>query len=165
MSDNFSILSKLTENRAWARTVQSFLEDSKPKPWGHEDFDTYWIVAGHHIREQVANDHLLASFLRRVLPPYRGGTIVLYRGENKQRFAAGVIGLSWSTNVNIATMFAQGLNGVGNGGILLRAQFEPLAVITEPNAHSLYLGEHQYTVDPAFYQDITVLAEFPSEST
>ena len=164
MGDNFAVLTKLTESGAWGRTVRSMLELSAPHPWGDEDFGTHWIVAGHRIREQVAEDRVLASFLRRVLPPYRDGSVVLYRGESKQRFVAGALGFSWSHSESVAIMFARGLNAVGAGGMLLRAELDAPAVISGPNAHSRYLGEHQYTVDPAVCNGVEVVAEFPSNA-
>ena len=163
MGDNYAVLTKLTEAGAWGRTVRSILEGAPP-PWAGEDFCTHWIVAGHRIREQVAEDHVLARFLRQSLPPYTNGPVVLYRGENKQRFSAGAIGFSWSRSESVATMFARGLNAVSGGGLLLRAQLDAPAVIAGPNAHSRYLGEDQYTVDPAFCQGVAVVAEFPSNA-
>ena len=164
MGDNFAVLTELTETGAWGRTVRSMLDLRVPQPWGNEDFGTHWIVAGHRIREQVAEDRVLATFLRQVLPPYRDGPVVLYRGESKQRFAAGVIGFSWSTSETVAVMFARGLNAVGGGGVLLRAELDAPAVIAGPNAHSRYLGEHQYTVDPTGCNGVAVVAEFPSNA-
>ena len=163
MGNNFAVLTKLTDAGAWGHTVQSIC-DGGPHPWGNEDFDTYWIVAGHRIREQVVEDSVLASFLRQVLSPYRDGPVVLYRGENQQRFSAGAIGFSWSRCESVATMFARGLNAVGRGGVLLRATLDAPAVIAGPNRHSQYLGEDQYTVDPALCRGIAVVAEFPSNA-
>lgn len=163
MGDNFALLSMLTETGAWGRTVRSVVGGG-PRPWGNEDFGTHWIVAGHRIREQVAEDRLLAKFLRQVLAPYQDGSVVLYRGENQQRFSAGAIGFSWSSDGSVAAMFARGLNAVKGGGVLLRAQLDAPAVIAGPNAHSRYLGEHQYTVDPALCQGITIVAEFSSDA-
>jgi hypothetical protein len=164
MSDNFTVLSQLTESETWHHTVRSILETGAQHPWGDENFGTYWIVAGHRIREQVAEDRLLAIFLRQFLPPYGDGPVVLYRGENRLRFNSGAVGFSWSQSESVASMFARGLNAVRGGGLLLRAQLDAPAVIAGPNAHSLYLGEHQYTVDPALCHDVTVVAEFPSSA-
>ena len=56
-------------------------------------------------------------------------------------------------------MFGRGLNAVGAGGVLLRARFEPEAIISGPNAHSNYLGEKQFTIDP-FAQTAIAAVEF-----
>ena len=162
MGSNFAVLEGLTESASWGEVVAQVLGGG-PTPWGNEEFGTYWIVAGHRIREQVANDRVLIQFLRRVLPPYRGSPVVLFRGESRERFLAGKVGLSWSKDQAIAEMFAGGLNSIG-GGLVLRAVFDPEGVIAEPNAHSLYLGEHQYTVDPGAAHCIEVIAEFASNA-
>ncbi len=163
MGSHFAVLEELTESAAWRVTVAQVLGGGPTLPWGHEDFCTYWIVAGHRIREQVANDRVLVQFLRKVLPPYRGASLVLFRGESRERFSAGKIGLSWSKHRAIAEMFAGGLNSHG-GGLVLRAAFAPEAIIAAPSAHSVYLGEHQYTVDPSAAERIEVVGEFSSNA-
>lgn len=160
MGGNFAVLERLTDSASWGEIVAKVLRGDLALPWGYEDFGTHWIVAGHRIREQVANDRALVQFLRKVLPPYSGAPLVLFRGESRERFLAGRIGLSWSTDQGVAEMFAGGLNSVG-GGLVLRAAFDQGGIIAEPNAHSRYLGEHQYTADPSAARRIEVVVEFP----
>ncbi|ATS52144.1 conserved hypothetical protein [Xanthomonas citri pv. fuscans] len=164
MRSNFAVLEKFTESAAWSEVVADVLGGIPELPWGYEDFGTHWIVAGHRIREQVANDRVLAQFLRKVLPPYSGASLVLFRGESRERFSAGKVGLSWSKDRAIAELFARGLNSIG-GGLVLRAAFCPEGIIAAPNAHSFYLGEHQYTVDPSAADRIEVVGKFPSNAT
>jgi len=163
MGSHFAVLEELTESGAWKATVAEVLGGRPELPWGKEDFCTHWIVAGHRIREQVSDDRVLVQFLRKVLPPYRGASLVLFRGESSERFSAGKVGLSWSKDRDIAEMFAGGLNSHG-GGLVLRATFPPEGIIAAPNAHSVYLGEHQYTVDPSAAQQVEVVGEFPSNA-
>jgi hypothetical protein len=94
-----------------------------------EVFDTYWIEAGHRIREQVADDAVLAAMLRQVLKPYTGPGVVLYRGENTARWRAGTVGFAWTQERDVAEMFGAGLNAIHSGGVLLRGAFEPSAII------------------------------------
>lgn len=161
MGNCFAILEELTKTSSWGDVVEKSLDGKSELPWGNEDFGTYWILAGHRIREQVANDLTLERFLHKVLPPYTGGPLVLFRGESRERFLADKIGFSWSQDQTVAEMFAAGLNSVG-GGLVLRAIFDPAGILTGPNDHSRYLGEHQYTVYPSAAQGIEVVAEFPS---
>lgn len=125
-----------------------------------EVFGTYWIEAGHRIREQVGDDDLLVQFLRLALPRYTGDGAVLYRGENLTRWQTGTVGLAWSLQIDVARMFAGGLNAVGSGGVLLAARFSTSAIISGPNSHSQYLGEDQFTVDPRYAEDVLVLEHF-----
>lgn len=136
------------EQGQWAEYAMSLLSEQKLTSETVDQFGTYWIEAGHHIREQIGNDRLLVCLLRHLLPPYEGEAIELFRGENRDRWKCGAIGLAWSANADTARMFGSGLNAVGSGGVLLKAQFEPKAIIGGPNAHSKYLGESQFTVDP-----------------
>lgn len=57
-------------------------------------------------------------------------------------------------------MFGRGLNAVHPGGVLLSAFAPPSAIIAEPNAHSRYLGEDEFTVDPKMLTDIVVLKRY-----
>ena len=141
--------------------VESVVLDSGPLPTERAAFDTYWIEGGHRIREQVADDRLLTLFLRSVLPPYSGAPITLFRGENRDRLSAGSIGLCWTPDSKVAQMFASGLNATGSGGALLKATFSASAIISGPNAHSVYLGEQQFTVDPFAIGDLRTVAVFP----
>lgn len=129
-------------------------------PFTVDDFETYWIEAGHKIREQIANDIKLCALLRALLPPYSGEVKTLYRGENKGRFDRGTIGLNWTTEYDIARMFAGGLNAIDGGGVLLIAGFPACKIIAGPARHSIYLQEHQFTVEPPPLQEVELLEYF-----
>ena len=53
-----------------------------------------WCHHGDHIRQSVNNDILLIDALRKLLPPYRGGDKLLYRGESAENYKRGTYGLS-----------------------------------------------------------------------
>ena len=55
-------------------------------------FHTQWHVCHHFLRELVDDDDLLIDLLWVWLPRYQGPNLVLYRGENIDRFDAGRIG-------------------------------------------------------------------------
>lgn len=154
-------LRKNTERREWRSIVLRSVK-ARRAPFAAELLDIYWIEGGHRIREQVGDDHALAAFLRISLTPYRhkaGEPLVLFRGENIDRLRAGRIGFAWTPSRATAEMFGSGLNAVGRGGVLLRAQFG-VEIIAGPCGHSQYLGEEQYTVDPTPQLDYEVLGEY-----
>lgn len=151
----------VTASRAWGGLARELVAAGKPLP-DLEAFDTYWIEAGHRIREQVADDALLLKMLRLQLPAYAGPRVILYRGENLARLRSGALGFSWSQDREVASMFGRGLNGVHGGGVLLRGTFEASAVVSGPNAHSGYLGEDQFTVDPYAATVIEQIEVFPA---
>ena len=152
---------KITELKSWSSFALSLLDEQELSMEAIESFGTYWIEGGHHMREQIANDQLLIHLLRRILLPYDGGPIVLFRGENRGRWDNRSIGLAWTSNIETARMFGRGLNAVRFGGVLLKACFQPEAIISGPNGHSRYLDEDQFTVDPSCFPSITPIEFFP----
>ena len=127
-----------------------------------KQFHSVWIEFGAKIRHQVGDDRRLASLMRTLLPSYRGEGLRLFRGENVDRYSHGRLGFCWTSVIEKAQMFGSGLNAShGAGGILLSAMISPASIIAEPNEHSVYLGEHEYTVDPFTFGDVEVLERYP----
>lgn len=145
----------------WREVAAQIISGSAQLPSSVEDFETYWIEAGHKVREQIADDPKLCELLRATLPAYSGDDKTLYRGENKWRFQHGIIGLNWTTEEKVARMFASGLNAINGGGALLRATFPAHKIIGGPNKHSIYLQEYQFTVDPPQLKLVELLEYFP----
>jgi len=126
-----------------------------------------FIEFGHHVREKLDDDRLLVSSLRQLLPEFAGAAssqgIVLYRGENFDRYQEGRVGLCWSSKRSVAEMFGGGLNAmVGEGGVLLQAYAPAHAVLAGPNPHSRWLGEEEYLLDPRMLRDVEVVARYPN---
>lgn len=101
------------EQGHWAAYAAALLSMRKLPSEAMDQFGTYWIEAGHHIRDQIGDDRLLVCLLRHLLPPYEGKVIELFRGENRDRWKIRAIGLAWSTSAETARMFGSGLNAVG----------------------------------------------------
>ncbi len=125
-----------------------------------ERFHTQWHVCHHFLRELVDNDDLLIDMLWVWLPRYVGPDLVLYRGENIDRFEARRIGTAWTDKQGTAEMFARGLNAVGKGGVVLRVTAPSTAIIAGPSKHSLYLGESEFTIDTGRLAGIEAIARF-----
>lgn len=155
-------LRQVTAQKRWASHALSLISTQPPSTRSAEDLGTYWVEAGHHIREQLADDGLLVQLLRHILPPYDGGEMILYRGENQERWESCKVGPAWTSNPHTAKMFARGLNAVGRGGVLLKGSFDSRAIISGPNGHSHYLSESQFTVDPTFAIAVTAVEFFPA---
>lgn len=155
-------LRDLTRQAAWRELASTLLSGAVVAPELAASFSTYWIEGGHHVREQVGDDHQLVLLLRKLLPPYAGAPVELFRGENAERWSLGLTGLAWTPDREVAEMFGRGLNAVRGGGVLLRGVFDAGAIICGPSAHSRYLGEGQFTVDPFVPVALAVLERYPS---
>ena len=151
----------IAQQKCWGSYATLFLDDEGAVSDALDSFGMYWIEAGHIMREQIANDQLLVRLLRRFLRPYTGMPVELYRGENWNRWQNRSIGFAWTSGVEVARMFGRGLNAVQSGGVLLRANFKPEAIISGPDDHSKYLGEDQYTIDPFSLSDVSAVELFP----
>jgi hypothetical protein len=153
-------LRRITATASWRVVADTVVIDQGSLAFSPEDFSVYWIEAGHRIREQVSDDRLLCKLLRYLLPRYSGGSVTLYRGENRGRWQARQVGFSWTQDIEVARMFARGRNATRTGGVLLGALFSPEVIITGPSAHSVYLGEGEYTIDPFLAPELNVLEEY-----
>lgn len=64
---------------------------------------------GHRVRDEVDDDRLMVSALRQLLPKFATMTdpkgMVLYRGENFDRYQLGRVGLCWTPKREVAEMF------------------------------------------------------------
>ncbi|WP_223448227.1 hypothetical protein [Pseudomonas sp. BF-R-19] len=128
-------------------------------------FHTQWHVGHHHIRALVDDDDLLMDMLWKWLPRYNGSELLLYRGENLDRFELGRIGTAWTDKESVAKMFASGLNAEGRGGVILETTGTANSIIAGPSAHSIYLREYEYTLDRRRLSTISLKCHFsPRES-
>lgn len=125
-------------------------------------FHLHWTVRGFRAREELGDDSLLADALQRLLPPYDGPDLTLYRGEQAARAAAGRFGFGWTPARSVAEMFASGLCATyAGGGVLLSAEMPAAGIIAAPSAHSAYLGEFEHIIDPRLLGTVTEIARFP----
>lgn len=151
---------KVTDEKRWLSEAEKILKNNKFSEQFIFDFHTIWTVSGHHIRQQINDDIKLANLLRHVLPKYNGNTIMLFRGENQERWNKQQIGFCWTTNKETAQMFGRGLNSIHSGGLLIACNCERDWIISNPSKHSKYLGESEYTVESKLLKDIKILSQY-----
>ncbi len=122
-----------------------------------------WTISGHRIRTYVDDDELIIKAFRRSHMPYDGPGILVYRGEIARQVEQNRIGLNWTPNRACAEGFADGLcrtHGPDSRGcysVVLSALAPPKAIIAVPNAHSIYLGEEAYVIDPICLEQLSVM--------
>ncbi len=150
----------LKQNRCLS--VQNILLEREISAEQKEDVHTFWTECGHRVREKIKSDLRLELILRNALPAYTGVKITLYRGENIERYSQQKVGFCWTENQETARMFARGLNSQPTGGILLQYTFDREQIIAPPSKHSIYLGEHEYTIAPSTicFNKMTIIESF-----
>lgn len=151
---------------AWRQACIDLITDA-PSTVDADAAHSCFTEFGHRVREKIDDDRLLISALRQLLPAFVGAEtgkcLALYRGENVDRYQAGRIGLCWSATRGTAEMFGSGLNAmVGQGGCLLKAYAPAHAIIAGPNAHSRWLGEEEYLIDPRLIENIELVVRYPN---
>jgi hypothetical protein len=120
-----------------------------------------WTVNGGHLRNKIRDDELILRVLKRTMPGYQGDGLTLFRGECTFLYEQKKIGFCWSSDIEVAKKFAQGLNALESGGVLLEAYVPPEAILTGPNFHSSeHLREFEYTCDPTNFHVIKTLQYF-----
>ncbi|WP_449101776.1 hypothetical protein [Pseudomonas veronii] len=144
----------------WRTFIRDLASCAPTNPVVVDRFHTQWHVGHHHIRALVEDDELLMDMLWKWLPRYNGSELLLYRGENLDRFELGRIGTAWSDKESVARMFAGGLNAEGRGGVILETTATADSIIAGPSAHSIYLGEYEYTVDRRRLSTINLKCHF-----
>ncbi len=151
---------KITESSRWKDECGALLKRGSFSPEFIKAFHTHWVENAHRIRSQIGDDACLIELLRHIFPRYEGKDILLYRGENIDRFKTSSTGLCWTQDIEVARMFARGLNAVNTGGVLLSSICKKDWVIAGPNAHSNYLGEGEYIVDVLKMSNIEAVETF-----
>ena len=111
-------------------------------------FVKVWFKYGAKLRQESNDDLLLIKALRKVMPPYRGGDMTLYRGESASNRDKRTYGVCWSAQKYIARQHAEGNIGghpYGEGGSRpLQAKVPASAIITHIGADTV---EDEYLVD------------------
>lgn len=151
---------KIDRSDAWREACERVLDRNIPLA-DRDNVQCLFVEFGHRIRERISDDQLMTKLLRRLLPPYTGEDIQLFRGENSNRYRQDQIGFCWTPKREVAEMFASGLNAmVGDGGVLLSSVVKGPAIIAGPNSHSRWLGEEEYWVSPAELERVVVVGTF-----
>jgi hypothetical protein len=154
----FDVLEKGVASEAFRAVARL---DEVPATIRHA-FPSYWIEDGNSIRMEVDDDGVLTAAMRKLLPPYRGPGMVLFRGDSASNHSQGSHGLSWSSDEDVARSFAEGRWRVVDGGsVLLRCVASPEAIIWTPSDDN---GESEYVVDRRRVTRVEVLERFSQTS-
>ncbi|MFZ0848223.1 MAG: hypothetical protein WAO08_03330 [Hyphomicrobiaceae bacterium] len=82
-----------------------------------------WLQWGDRLRGEVSNGRVL-------LPKYRGPAMTLFRGETMWNRRHRTYGMSWSTDVEVASRFTNGRHRTCQGGsVVLKTRAPAEAII------------------------------------
>lgn len=152
--------------KSYRRLIKHASKAKTVPPAFRERFHTAWTVEGFRWREAVDDDALISRALRAILTPYEGTSLTLFRGERAAQHDTGKLGFNWTQKREVAEMFASGLCSLyEGGGILLTATAPTAAIISPPSAHSQYLGEDEFIVDPDLLTQVVQLVRYPQSNS
>ncbi|WP_413437096.1 hypothetical protein ACFDAU_11775 [Sulfuriferula sp. GW1] len=152
------------DDKMWRSVFEYMLNNSHSMPFDKPNVHTLWTVNGGHLRRKIKDDDLILSVLEIALPGYSGKGLILYRGECRFLYDENKIGFCWTPEIDVALMFASGLNSLESGGVLLKAYAPPSAIMASPNDHSAkQMREFEYTCNPHLLLDVEVVRLFEKQ--
>jgi hypothetical protein len=123
-----------------------------------ERFVWVWLEWGDSLRSQVNNDVVLLDALWKLLPPYKGPAMTLYRGELFANRQYRTYGMSWTKYRDMGEGYAK-LRSCPGGSVLLETIAEPGAIICAcPRSEDK--GEGEFVVDRRRLGKVRVLERF-----
>lgn len=151
------------EDELWPKVFDYLSKNAHNLIFDRESIHSLWTVNGGHLRRKIMNDDLVLDVLLKYLPKYVGEGLYVYRGECRFLFNEDKIGFCWTPDIEVATMFASGLNAIESGGVLLKAFASENAIISSPNEHSAkQMQEHEYTCNPRLLENLEVIDSYES---
>jgi hypothetical protein len=114
--------------------------------------ESFFAVYGLDLRGSVKDDALLFDVMRRLLRPYEGDGLILYRGDTAANHARRTYGPSWTTGIETAKMFV-GFHRE-QGSVLLETFAPAEAVISRRSPENDHLGEQEYFVDARLLNEV-----------
>lgn len=128
----------------WHEAFESLITGPHVGKISGESLLRFWTTYGFHIADSMQGDPLLIDAMKRLLPRYTGAGLVLYRGEDAERYRRRAFGMSWTTQIDTARMFARRRDPPG---AVLRLDASAAIILCGPTDHSRYLDEHEYLID------------------
>ena len=130
--------------RCWHEAFESLITGPHAGEVSDEALQHFWITYGPHIADSMQADPILLATMKRLLPRYTGAGLVLYRGEDAERYRQRAIGMAWTPRIDKARMFARRRDPPG---VVLRLDASPRVILSGPTDHSHWLGEVEFLLD------------------
>ena len=144
----------LTRRKLWPAAMHRVIDLQAHERAQARFLEGWCRVPMSMVREWVGNDDVFFRGLRVLLPPYRGPTATLFRGQVKSE----PVGMSWTRSFAIAQKFAlYGIENVNPHGVApphIKARANPIVLLAKAHDEIIcapcLLGqmEGEYIVDP-----------------
>jgi len=146
----------------WKRALRAVCRLNKLPSETREAFLQMFLELGTRLRLDTDDDLVLSDGLRKLLPPYSGPAVKLFRGEGAMNRRHRRYGLSWSSDRSVALAYAETGNWrCSTGGSVLLATLAPRAsIICAPALIYDRYGEREFVVDRRRLKHISVEARF-----
>ncbi len=164
------------DNIGWKRVFRRLLKLPTPSPDMQRAFEQLWME--HKYMAPAVGDHrLVVAVARKLLTPYCGPAVRLFRGTHRQERQWHQYGLSWTADRVAAERFAEPIHG--SDGVVLETLALPPAIIHQmnypkpitdqeragilrecPDAHfDEYHDEREYLVDRKFLTAVIAVSD------
>lgn len=127
----------------WQTAAQRIIELDRIHPRAQECWLDMWILGvfcGINTGRPLLDLDLTIDLARKILPPYWGGDVVLYRGQ----LASDPVGMSWSWLPLEALHFAKAHKG--DDAVILRALVPASEIICAPALEKR--DDNEFVIDP-----------------
>ena len=123
-----------------------------------------WQENGDDIRSEVDDDLALLDGFWKLLPPYAGPPVTLYRGDSWFNRCHRTYGLAWSSNREIANGFALGWWRAHKGGSVLLVTDAPTDAVLFAYDVNDHYGEQEYLVDRRCLRTVRIITRYSQVS-
>lgn len=139
---------------------------ARASPRMQREFLEIYSEHGIGVHRQLLSDADAVGALRLLVPPYKGPSMQLYRGDAAWTYRNRKYGLNWTPERSVALSHAYTWQLHPGGGILLQADAPSQAIISASflleDAPALAKAEAQYIVDRRRLRNVRVIQKFAS---
>ena len=154
----------VSEREQWRAAFQSVSRIPEVHRAIQEEFVGRWCHEGDGFRNSVGDDGILIGGLKKLLPPYSGPDLTLFRGDSAFNRKRRSYGLAWSADQGTSAGFATGVWQTFDGGsVLLKTEAPSTAIICDISSVFDY-GESEFLVDRRALRSVEVIARYPQRA-
>jgi hypothetical protein len=149
----------------WARFFRKAAIIAPPSDEVRAEFTLQWVLRKSR-RAGTRHDLTVLAALRRLLLPYEGSEIRLFRGASARERKRRAYGISWTDDPDIAASFASNSpwRSRPGGTVVLECLAKPAAILGTTLSIGDPFGEREYFVDRRQLVHVTVKARFAQTS-